>query len=346
MNRDALYFDGENGVEVRSEAMIEPKHGEVLVRSIISAISAGTEMLLYCGRFPSDLELDVSIGALQGQVHYPTKYGYASVGEVINVGDEAGRALEGRLVFVFQPHQSHSVIPVEDLIPVPEGIRPEDAAFLASLETGLSLLMDGRPLIGERVAVIGQGVIGLITTGLLSMLPLSKLVTVENLEMRKELSLAMGSQACFSSSAAIDGILSDPDMAEGADLAYEVSGNPDALGMALGVTGFDGRIVIGSWYGNKEVHLSLGTRFHRNRNTIISSQVSRLDPSLTGRWAKGRRLDLAWALMPRLRPSRLVTHRVPFENAAMAYRMLEEDPGQTCQVLLTYPGGVRCTRSP
>ena len=123
---------------------------------------------------------------------------------------------------------------------------------------------------------------------------------------------------------------------EGADLTYEISGSPAALDQAIGATGFAGRIIIGSWYGNKHSRLNLGGRFHRSRISLASSQVSSLDPKLQGRWTKARRFDVAWEMIRRLKPSRFITHRYAVHDAAEAYELLDRNPGDAIQVLLTY----------
>ncbi len=120
----------------------------------------------------------------------------------------------------------------------------------------------------------------------------------------------------------------------GADLAFELSGTPSALDMALAVTGFDGRIVVGSWYGTKRADLDLGGGFHRSRIRFIGSQVSTIAPELAGRWTKVRRFGLAWEMIRRINPSRFITHSFPLEKAADAYRLLDERPGETIQVVL------------
>jgi threonine dehydrogenase-like Zn-dependent dehydrogenase len=126
------------------------------------------------------------------------------------------------------------------------------------------------------------------------------------------------------------------DGADGADLTYELSGNPAALDQAITVTGFDGRIVIGSWYGQKRANLNLGGSFHRSRIRLISSQVSTIAPAWTGRWTKSRRLGVAWEMLERVRPAHLITHRLPLDQAHHAYMLLDQHPQETLQVLLTY----------
>ena len=123
---------------------------------------------------------------------------------------------------------------------------------------------------------------------------------------------------------------------QGADLTFELSGNPTALNDAIALTAFSGRIVIGSWYGEKQVEVNLGGTFHRSRIKLISSQVSTIAPELEGRWDKARRFDAAWKALERTRPEKWITHRFPLEEAAQAYRLLDESPQDAIQVLLTY----------
>ncbi len=121
-----------------------------------------------------------------------------------------------------------------------------------------------------------------------------------------------------------------------ADLAYEISGNSAALDQALAVTGFHGRIVIGSWYGAKTSELHLGGLFHRQRQVLISSQVSTLAPELTGRWTRNRVLEVAWEMAAKVKPSRFITQRFPLAQAAQAYALLDQHPEEAIQVVLTY----------
>lgn len=308
--------------------MCAPGPGEVLVESRVSAISQGTELLVYRGQVPRDLPLDATIASLSESVAYPLKYGYALAGTVAEIGPGVEPHWRGRHVFAFHPHESSFVARPDDLIALEDGLPLDDAALLANMETALNLVMDGRPMIGERVAVIGQGVVGLLVTALLARHPLGELCTVDSLRARCERSLSLGADRSL-----------DPDDAPAAgtfDLVYELSGNPEALNTALGLAGYGSRIVVGSWYGEKTATIELGGHFHRDRIEIISSQVSTISPALSGRWDKARRLDLAQAMLGEVMPASLVTHRFHIRDAAQAYAMLDECPGDALQVLLIY----------
>lgn len=323
----ALIFTEPRRVVLRDEPRPVPAAGALLAQTVCSAISAGTELLIYRGEAPADMAADSAIAALGGSLAYPLKYGYAAVGRVVGVGPGVATDWLGRLVFAFNPHETHFTVPAEQALPVPAGLDPELAALLPNMETAVSLVMDGRPAIGERVAVFGQGVVGLLTTRLLAQMPLEALICVDPLPLRRDYAQRYGGQA-------------RPDAPETADcdLAYELSGNPAALNAAIAAVGYGGRVVIGSWYGAKTAALELGGRFHRNHIQLIGSQVSTLAPRWRGRWTKARRLATAQQWLLRTQPRELITHRIPFEQAAEAYHLLDTQPDQALQIVLMYGG--------
>jgi 2-desacetyl-2-hydroxyethyl bacteriochlorophyllide A dehydrogenase len=328
----ALCFVAPRRVTVREEPLSPPGAGQVLVQTLVSAISPGTEMLVYRGQVPAGMPLDSTLPVLAGDFAFPLKYGYAAVGRVAELGEGADPAWQERLVLSFHPHASHFLASPGELIPVPAGLSAEEAAFLPNLETAVNFLMDGQPVVGERVAVFGQGVVGLLTTALLARLPLSSLVTVDCHPLRRQASLDLGAHAALDPEA--PGALDD--WCASADLTYELSGSPSALDPAIAATGFGGRVVIGSWYGDQRATLSLGGAFHRSRIQLVSSQVSTIAPRWSARWSKARRLEVAWRLLAELKPAGLITHRFPFADAAEAYDLLDRRPGEAIQVLLSY----------
>lgn len=345
MKRRSLYFPSPLAVEVRDESLPPLRPGQALVETVVSAISSGTEMLVYRGQAPEGMAVDETIETLGGSFGFPIKFGYAAAGRVIEVGPNMPAAEKtkwlGRLVFAFNPHETHFMAELSELYPIPSDISPEAAVLLPNMETAVSLVMDGLPVIGERVTVWGQGIVGLLTTGLLASLPLTSLVTLDAYGLRREWSRELGATA------ALDPLESDVQeqalrflggdrMIDGADLTYELTGNPQALDTAIALTGSYGRVIIGSWYGQKPVELNLGGRFHRSHIRLIASQVSTLSPQWLGRWTKNRRLEVAWEMIRRLHPERLITHRLPLEQATDAYPLLQERPQETVQIILTY----------
>jgi alcohol dehydrogenase len=333
--RRSVRFTAERTVEVRDSETPSPGPGEVLVETELSAISPGTELLVYRGEADRELPADETIDAIEGTFDYPLSYGYAAVGRVAETGGDVEEGLAGRRVFAFHPHESAFLADPADLVAVPEDCPAERAAMLANVETAVNLAMDGRPRIGEQAVVFGQGVVGLLTAGVLSSFPLSALVAVEPHERRRERARRMGATAAVHPDD-LEGTLTDEDTPDGADLVYELSGNPAGLDAAIGAAGYAGRVIIGSWYGHKPVELGLGGEFHRSHVRLQVSQVSRIDHEHAGRWDKRRRLATARGLLAELEPERLVTHRLSIGDAADAYRLLDSRPQDACQVLLTY----------
>ena len=216
-----------DAVELVEEACPVPGPGEVLVQTRISAVSAGTELLAFRGQLPADLPLDETLpGLKEASFRYPFRYGYAQLGVVTGLGAGVDAALAGRRVFAFAPHASAFVAPVTEIFAVPDDVPDQLAPLLASAETAVNLVFDGRPLLGERVAVVGQGVVGLLVTALLARFPLETLLAVEPQPGAGGAGAALGGAA----GARADSPKRGPQLgARGADLSYELSGNPVAL---------------------------------------------------------------------------------------------------------------------
>lgn len=338
---EQLWFTGIEQVEVREQLASDLCADELLIAVECSAISAGTEMLVYRGQIPNEMALDANISALQNQQQYPLQYGYASVGIVISLGDKVDASWLGRRVFAFQPHASHFITSAENLIPVPDDISAENAVFLPNMETAVNLVQDGKPALGERVVVLGQGIVGLLLTNLLAQFPLAQLHAVDAIALRRERALQLGANGvCDPFSAAdmqmLNTQLDCSEKNKGADLLYEVSGVPNALNLAIDLSGFASRIVIGSWYGDKSAAIALGGDAHRNRLQITTSQVSSLAPELSGRWDKTRRFELCWQMLRTLQPSQFITHRTPLCDAPAIYQQLHQAPAQILQAVFTY----------
>ncbi|MFP3867382.1 MAG: zinc-binding dehydrogenase [Desulfobacteraceae bacterium] len=341
MIRRSLVFIKPYDVRLREERLPPPGSGQVQVQTLISAISPGTELLIYRGWAPAEMVADTAISALPGHLDFPLKYGYAAVGQVVELGPEVAADWQGKLVFAFHPHEERFCAAPEELFPVPPHLRPEEAVFLPHLETAITLAHDGKPLLGEKVVIWGQGMVGLLLTALLSRFPLTRLLTLDRFPRRRQMSEALGAHACLDPMAPqvlehLQAALQRQGKDHWADLAYEISGNPAALDQALATTGFHGRIVIGSWYGTQKSELHLGGLFHRQRQVLISSQVSTISPELTGRWTKARRLQVCWQMIDQVKPARFITHRFPLDQAVQAYQLLDQHPEEAIQVILTY----------
>jgi 2-desacetyl-2-hydroxyethyl bacteriochlorophyllide A dehydrogenase len=329
----ALYFTAPETVAVRSVSVDAPGTGEVVVETECSGISAGSELLVYRGEAPETL--DATLPAVD-DLSYPLRYGYAAVGRVRETGPGVDPDWQGRRVFALHPHQTRFSAAVDDLIPVPERIDTAAATLFPSVETATNFLLDGQPTPGERVVVFGAGVVGLCTVSLLADFPLERLVVADPVTERRERARAFGADAAVPPDE-VAAALPDDDP-DGADLVYELSGDPATLDAAIEVAGYDARVVVGSWYGNRRAPVDLGGSFHRDRLSIVSSQVSTIDPSLRGRWTHDRRRAVAFDRLHRMDTDSLVTHRLPFTDADRAYQRLAAAPDDTLQVLLTYNG--------
>lgn len=273
-----------------------------------------------------DAALDVNIkGMEEERMSYPLSYGYCLVGRIIKGGRNVPPAHIGKLAFSFAPHASHVVSELEGIRLVPDGISAEDAIFMPSVETALSLTHDAHHRVGENVAVYGQGLIGLLVTAILSRgmqnndFPVSSkfdtITTFDTIPDRLAASSLMGASQALLPGGTEDG--------QSFDVTIEVSGNGRALQSAIDQTSNGGRVIVGSWYGNSKVDLRLGIDFHRSHKTIQTSQVSEIPANLRGLWTKTRRFDLAWELVRQLKPSRLLTKTTSLENAQSAYESLD-----------------------
>lgn len=327
-----LYFTSPKQIEIRETTLPNLKDHEVLVETICSAISAGTEMLVYRGQFP---HLNDSHDAVSSDLNYPLAYGYACVGRVKEIGKQADKSLQDNLVFAFQPHTSSFIADPSTLIPIPASLSPQAACFLPNMETAVNLVQDGAPILGERVLVLGQGIIGLLTASLLNEFPLENLITVDQFELRRK-ALHIAGEKLNVQSLSPDDLRRSTWGEKKADLTFELSGSPAALNNAIEFTTFSGRIVIGSWYGQKHAPIDLGGSFHRSRIKLISSQVSTISPELSSRWDKSRRFEVTWKALERIQPEKWITQHFSLNEAEKAYSLLDEHPQETIQVIFDY----------
>lgn len=344
--RRTVRFPAPHTTEVTKTPLREPGTGEVRARTVISAVSPGTETLLYRGNVPSNTGTDSSIDSVMDSYSYPMSPGYACVGRVERLGEGVEEKYHNRLVFSFQPHTSHFTTSVEDVVLLSTDTTPEDAVLIPNVETAVNLVMDGRPMVGERVVIFGQGVVGLLTVALISQHPVQHLLTVDLDDSRRQRSEDWGADTAFNPEQeelreSLQLTSSQPreqggPQYKGADLVYELTGSPDVLNDALSVAGFDGRVIVGSWYGSRRSELDLGGQFHRSRIRIKSSQVSTVDPVHRGRWTKARRMNVVLDLLDTLHPSELITSRHSLDEASQVYQRLTEENTDALQPVFKY----------
>jgi len=328
----SVWFPRAREVEIRSETVGAPGVGEVRIRAIASGLSHGTEMLVFRGQVPANLALDLP--TLAGSYGFPIKFGYASVGQVIAVGAGVAGLAPGDRVFVHHPHQQEYLASAAAAVRLPDRLPPELGVFLANCETALNVVLDAHPRLGEEVAVIGQGVVGLLLTQLLNLAG-ARVTAVEPIAIRRELAMRCGADEAVTPDDALARIATRTN-GRGADVVIEASGNANALQLAIDAAAFQSAVVVCSWYGTKPVSLDLGSRFHRARLRLVSSQVSELDPALAPRWDRQRRREVSLSLLGELLLGPLITHRIPFARAAEAYELVDQRPEETVQVILTY----------
>lgn len=331
---EAVWFAAPREVELRQEPMQPIGPHDVRVRALASGVSAGSEMLVYRGEAPGDLEADLP--TIGGDFGLPIKFGYASVGVVVEAGtDVEDRAMDD-VVFALHPHQTEYVVPGSLTVKLPRGIEPRVGIFTANLETAVTVALDAHPRLSESVLVMGQGVLGLLTTMLLRRAGAGTIVTVDAHERRRAASATAGADHALAPHTDLAAEVRELTGGRGADVVVEVSGNPAALQAAVDAVAFAGSVVVASWYGSKPVTLDLGSAFHRRRIRVTSSQVSTLDPALAPRWDRDRRTALVNDLLGELPLADLITHTFPFREAASAYQLLDESPEESIQVMLDY----------
>jgi len=278
----AFWVFGPGQGALRSEPLKEPGPNEVLVQALASAVSRGTESLVFQGQVPPSQHAKMRGPFQEGEFTFPIKYGYASVGRVLQGPDD----LMGQRVFCLYPHQNLYVVPVDAVVPVPDGVPTERAVLAANMETALNGLWDVPPKIGDRIAVIGCGVVGALAACLAADVPGT---WVEMIDINPEKSML---------ARALDLPFKSPDALSGeADLVIHASGNPEGMKTALQIAGFEATILDLSWYGDKSVTLPLGENFHSRRLKIVSSQVGMVAPAMRSRWSHRDRLSLALRLL-------------------------------------------------
>jgi 2-desacetyl-2-hydroxyethyl bacteriochlorophyllide A dehydrogenase len=329
----SLWIEKPGEVSLREEEIGDPSKGQVLVRGLFSALSHGTEKLIYLGQVEENLGLDLSIPGLSGKLSFPLKYGYSNAGVIEELGAGLDNKLLGRKVFSFQPHQSYFLARPEEVFFLNPQVDLEDASLFPSVETALTLLLDGTPRIGESVLVLGQGTIGLLLTRLLSRTGAS-IISADPYSKRQKISRSFGALNSLDPYSA-DFRTACLDLTKGRwfDLIFEVSGNPEALSLAFSVAAFEADIIVGSWYGKNQVNL--GTAFHRGRFRVKSSQVSTLPSALSGRWTKERRGEVVWKLLEEMDLEPLISHHLPLKKGVEAFKLLENPTPELVQIVFT-----------
>ena len=307
---------------IRMEPLPPAKAGDVLVDALYSGISRGTETLVFAGRVPPSQYQAMRAPFQSGEFPGPVKYGYISVGRIAEGPDER----IGERVFCLFPHQDRYRVPGNAAIPLPSTLPAERAVLAANMETAVNAFWDAGPLAGDRIAVIGGGVLGMLTAWLCRQVPGTQVTLVDPNPARSPVATALGLE--FRADAAGLG---------GSDLVVHASGQPTGLADALHVAGPEATILELSWYGDRAVPLPLGEDFHARRLVLRSSQVGQIPAHQRARWDYRRRMELALQLLCDDALDVLITGESRFEDLPDVLERLTRTPGDTLCHRIRYP---------
>lgn len=319
---EAFWVTAESGGKLLSETLPEPGPQDVLVRTLYSAVSRGTEALVFRGEVPPSEYARMRAPFQQGEFPAPVKYGYINVGEV----ERGPESLRGRSVFCLYPHQSRYVVPADAVIPIPAGVPPGRAVLAANMETAVNALWDLTPRIGDRVTVVGGGAVGCLCAWLATRIPACRVELVDSNPRRAAVAAQLGVEFAVPDAATPE-----------ADAVIHCSGSGPGLATALRIAGFEARVLELSWYGNRAVSLPLGEAFHAQRLQLISSQVGSVAAAQRARWSHRRRLGLALDLLGDPSLDVLITDESPFHALPEVLAKLSDGPGETICHRIAYP---------
>jgi threonine dehydrogenase-like Zn-dependent dehydrogenase len=296
----ALWYIGDRKAELRLEPVPALKDGEARVRVLWSGVSRGTERLIFNALVPSSEYERMRGPNMGGDFPHPVKYGYQAVGIV----EEGPDGIIGRHVFALHPHQERFVLPAAALTPLPESLPPRRATLAANMETALNALWDSGAGPGDRIAVVGGGVVGCLIAALAGRLPGAEVALVDPVAARAGVAAALGV-----------GYARPEDAPSDCDVVFHASANPRGLETALESAGFEATVVEVSWFGEKQVDVPLGRAFHSRRLRLVSSQVGHLAGSRRPRWDYARRMHKALDLLQDARLDALIGDEIPFAEA-------------------------------
>jgi len=312
----ALWVLAPGQAALRPATLLEAPEA-VALRARFSGISRGTESLVFQGRVPPGEWARMRCPFQEGAFPGPVKYGYSLVGQVAS-GPE-----QGRWAFALHPHQDECRLPPEAVHWLPVDLPPRRAVLTANMETAVNALWDGGVRVGDRVTVVGGGVVGLLVAYLCARIAGTRVSLVDTNPARAALARHLG----------LIWAGGDAEPPREADVVFHASGAPEGLVAALACAGFEARVVELSWYGDRPVTLPLGEAFHAQRLAIRASQVGHVAASRRARWSAGRRLALALELLRDPVLDQLLESDWPFADAPRALARVCGEPGALCQVL-------------
>ncbi len=299
----AVWYAKKGIVELRAAPLGLPGAGEAIVRTLFSGVSRGTERLIFNGAVSPSEWQRMQAPLQEGAFPFPVKYGYCATGIV----EDGPKELAGRTVFCLHPHQDYFVAPASMLAPVPDGVPARRATLAANMETALNGLWDAGTGPGDRIVVVGGGVVGLLVAYLSARLPGADVTLIDTDKSRAKLAQELGFRFAAPGEAPED-----------ADVVFHASSTSAGLGTAIGAAGMEATIVEMSWYGDMPVAANLGGGFHSRRLKVISSQVGQVSPGRRPRWTYRRRLEAALGLLQDSALDVLVANEIAFEAVAEA----------------------------
>jgi len=309
----AFWVVGPRSGTIRNESLPPTGAESVRVRALYSGISHGTESLVWHGRIPESQYPRMRAPFQAGDFPAPVKYGYASVG-VVEAGPEARI---GQTVFCLYPHQSRYVVPAAAAYPLPADLPPARAVLAANVETALNICWDAEPRPGERISVIGAGVVGALTAALCAEIPGTEVELVDINPDRQPLADALGVGFAAPSTARA-----------GNDRVIHASASESGLALALAIAADEAMLIEASWFGDRAPQVPLGEAFHSGRLTLRASQVGQLAPAMRPRWTHGRRMAKALALLEqRAHWDRLIDGESAFDDLPAAMDDIVGQPG-------------------
>ena len=307
----AFWTIGEGRGEIRDEPLAELRGDQVVVRTLYSGISRGTESLVFAGKVPRSEYQRMRAPFQAGEFPWPVKYGYASVGQV----EQGPAELIGRHVFTLFPHQTRYIVPVDAVHILPTSVPPARAVLVANLETAVNGVWDARPHVGDRVVVVGAGAVGCLSAWVAKRAG-CEVHLVDLNPARSLVATALGVGFALPSEAPRE-----------ADAVLHASGSAAGLDLALRLAGCEATVVELSWYGTEIVPLPLGEAFHSRRLVLKSSQVGRLAPSQRARWDTRRRQEFVLALLADPALDALITGESAFADLPTVMAQLAADAG-------------------